>query len=75
MYSMPNFYSEGLLAQHPTPRLEDSPPLSVFYALFDMYAAIYSVYLEFISSSHNLRACHAAMIRDPLNVGSSKFKS
>jgi hypothetical protein len=55
------FYGEGLLAQHPTPKLEDHPFSFVRGCLFNIFAA--NLQLEAVPSICNLRTRHAVVTR------------
>ena len=51
------FYREGLLAPHPTPKLEDHPLSAVHDCLFNLFAA--TLHIGGRSSIRNLRTRHA----------------
>jgi hypothetical protein len=68
---MIDFYSEGLLAQHPTPKLEDHPLSAV--RDFIQYICSCTPYLEAFFSIHNLKLCHAVVTRDAPNMVSTCF--
>ena len=53
------FYREGLLAPHPTPKLEDHPLSAVHDSLFNLFAA--TLHKGGRSSIRNLRTRHAVV--------------
>jgi len=53
------FYREGLLATHPTPKLDDHPSSAVRNCLFNTFAA--TLHIGGRSSIRNLRMRHAVM--------------
>jgi hypothetical protein len=61
-----NFYSEGLLAPCPTPKLEDHP-LSAVRDAYSMYSQLHSV-PGGLPSIRNLRTRHEVVTRDPPNM-------
>jgi len=60
-----NFYSEGLLAPCPTPKLEDHPLSALCNCL--IYSQLPSISGD-LPSIHNLRTHHAVVTRDPPNI-------
>jgi hypothetical protein len=56
---MIRFYSEELLAPHPTPKLEDNPLLAVHDCLFNLFTA--TLHIGGRSSIRNLRTRHAVV--------------
>jgi hypothetical protein len=61
------FYGEGLLAPHPTPKLEDHPLLSVHGCLFNIFTATLHSWRPFLyPQPKDASRCGD---RDPPNMG------
>jgi len=60
------FYSEELLAPHPTPKPEDHPLSAVRDCLFNIFAA--TLHIEGRSSTRSLTARHAVVTRTHIHV-------
>ena len=59
--------AEGLLAPHPTPKLEDHPSSAVCGCLFKLFTA--TLHIGGRSSIRNPRTCHAILIELPSYIG------
>jgi hypothetical protein len=67
------FYGKELIAPTPHPQA-GGPPLVGCPSLLIQYIHSYPLYLEAVSSIHNLRTRHAMVTRDPPNMGGNNLK-